>query len=299
MKILLIGGSGQVGHELARTLPLLGETIVAAREPHLPRWERCDLAEDGSAAALISQVAPDVIVNAAAYTAVDKAESEPALAERINSAAVAEMAKAAEKQGALFVHYSTDYVFAGDASAPYAEDDQVAPASAYGRTKADGETSIHASGCDYFILRTAWVFAARGSNFLRTMLRLGRSGKPLKVVSDQVGAPTLARFLAEATTHMISQANGRASSTYHVSAEGSTTWYDYANYVFQRALGLGLLDELPEVEPVGTDAFPTPARRPAWSVLDNAKVQSDFGIRIPHWQEGVDVCLQDLAESAG
>ena len=302
MRILLLGGSGQVGYELARCLPILGETVVVSRQQDGRSGLQCDLSLPASLPSLVDEVQPDVIVNAAAYTAVDRAESEASLATAVNAEAPRTLAKSAVQHGATLVHYSTDYVFAGDASRPYREDDDIAPTSVYGVSKASGEHAIRESECRHLILRTAWVYAARGQNFLRSMLRLAAREPNLRIVHDQRGSPTWARFLAASTAHLIArmQSESRGETTlsgiYHLTAHGSTTWYDYANYLFDQAIQLGLLAEMPKVEPVTSDAFPTPAKRPAWSVLDNSKVIRTFGIRVPHWREGVDACLRDMAE---
>lgn len=295
MKILLLGGSGQVGYELARCLPVLGEVVIAGRETG---DLRCDLSNPASMSALIDATEPDVVVNAAAYTAVDRAESEASLATLVNAESPRTLAVAAARREALLVHYSTDYVFAGDGDRPYEEEDRVAPNSVYGVSKAAGEHAIRSADVDHLIFRTAWVYAARGSNFLLSILGRAAKGDPLRIVNDQRGSPTWARFLAGATCHAVAAAMGdrsEYSGTYHLAANGSTTWYDYAAYFLDEAQRLGLIAKVPEIAPVDSDAFPTPAKRPAWSVLNNRKFETTFGLRVPHWREGVDACLADIA----
>lgn len=296
MKLLVTGANGQVGWELARSLMPLGEVITLDRS-------RCDLSRPETLAALVADLAPDVIVNAAAYTAVDKAESEEALATTINGVAPGELARAAKTVGALLVHYSTDYVFDGTKTGPYTEDDPVVPVNAYGRSKLAGEVAIRESGCDHLILRTTWVFAARGGNFVRTMLRLGAEREQLRVVADQHGAPTWARNIADATAHIVAQAQRErrtrtfASGIFNLTATGDTSWHGFAEAIFATAR-----DSLPElvlkvanVEPIPASAYPTPAARPANSRLAGDRLAARFGIAMPHWQDALRRCIEELA----
>ena len=294
MKILLLGKNGQVGWELQRALAPLGQVVALDRrgEP------AADLAQPESLAALVRSVRPDVIVNAAAHTAVDKAESEPDLAQAVNAVAPAVLAREAAALGAWLVHYSTDYVFDGSGTAPWAESSPVAPLSVYGRTKADGEAAIRQSGCHHLILRTSWVYAARGGNFAKTMLRLARERDRLTVVSDQFGAPTGADLLADVAAHAIRVVRQRpeVSGTYHAVAAGETSWHGYACHVIEHARAAGQSIKVPPgaIEPVPTSAFPTPARRPANSRLDTTLLRRTFDLTLPPWQQGVDRMLAEV-----
>ena len=294
MKILLLGKNGQVGWELQRALAPLGEVMAFDRRSE----PAADLAQPESLAALVRSVRPDVIVNAAAHTAVDKAESEPDLAQTVNAVAPAVLAREAAALGAWLVHYSTDYVFDGSGTAPWAESSAVAPLSVYGRSKADGEAAIRQSGCRHLILRTSWVYAARGGNFAKTMLRLARERDRLTVVSDQFGAPTGADLLADVAAHAIRAARQRpqVSGTYHAVAAGETSWHGYACHVIEQARAAGQSIKVPPgaIEPVPTSAFPTPARRPANSRLDTALLRRTFDLTLPPWQQGVDRMLAEV-----
>ena len=292
MRLLLLGGNGQVGRELRRALPALGEVVVATRE-----GGGTDLAADFDAPAalgeLVRRIAPDVVVNAAAYTAVDKAEAEPDVAFRVNALAPAAIAQACAAAGALLLHYSTDYVFDGTASRPYREDDATVPLGAYGASKLAGEEAIRASGTRHAILRTAWVYAAHGKNFLRTMLRLAGERDELRVVADQVGAPTPAGWIADATVRILGQ-GVPASGLWHLVAAGATSWHGFADAIMDEALAAGLLARRPRVLPIVTADYPTPARRPAYSVLDTARLQRDFGIVPPDWRDGLHAVMAEL-----
>ena len=294
MKILLLGKNGQVGWELQRALAPLGEVMAFDRRSE----PAADLAQPESLAALVRSERPDVIVNAAAHTAVDKAESEPDLAQTVNAVAPAVLAREAAALGAWLVHYSTDYVFDGSGTAPWAESSPVAPLSVYGRSKADGEAAIRQSGCRHLILRTSWVYAARGGNFAKTMLRLARERDRLTVVSDQFGAPTGADLLADVAAHAIRAARQRpqVSGTYHAVAAGETSWHGYACHVIEQARAAGQSIKVPPgaIEPVPTSAFPTPARRPANSRLDTALLRRTFDLTLPPWQQGVDRMLAEV-----
>lgn len=294
MRIVVTGARGQVGFELARSLMPLGEVIALDRAG-------CDLVQPASVAAL-RKLAPDVIVNAAAYTAVDRAESEPATAHRINAEAVGELAVIARDCGALLLHYSTEYVFDGSGDAPRGEDAEVAPANVYGRSKLAGERAIFEVGCDHLILRTTWVFAARGGNFVRSMLRLGAERERLTIVDDQIGAPTWARNLADATAHAIRQsmaeraAGGFASGLYHLTSSGETSWCGFARTIFTEARMRLPETELrvAEVAAIGSAEWPTPAARPHNSRLDCTAFERRFGIRLPHWHDALARCLDEM-----
>ena len=301
MKILLLGANGQVGFELARSLAPLGELVCASRDGKMPGGVAClaaDLANPGSLAAALDSTQADVIVNAAAYTAVDRAEDEPHLAQRINAQALAEIGAHAAAHNALAVHFSTDYVFDGAGSRPYHENDATAPLGVYGRSKLDGENALRASGCDHLILRTAWVYAARGHNFLRTMLRLARDRDELRIVADQHGAPTPARLISAATAAVLAQHTKRREiqvGTYHLCAADQCTWFDFAGAIFARAQAAGLIERVPRLVPISTADYPTPARRPAYSVLDCSKIRDAFGLHLPSWKEGLDSVIGELA----
>ncbi|BAL26506.1 dTDP-4-dehydrorhamnose reductase [Azoarcus sp. KH32C] len=296
MKLLVTGASGQVGWELVRSLMPLGE-VVALDRGH------CDLSRPDTLAALIAGHAPHVIVNAAAYTAVDKAETEEALATTINGVAPGELAQAAKAVGALLIHYSTDYVFDGTKSGRYIEDDPVAPLNAYGRSKLAGEEAIADSGCDHLILRTTWVFASRGGNFVRTMLRLGAEREQLRVVADQWGAPTWARNIADATAQIVARAQHErcqgafVSGVFNLVSRGETSWHGFAEAIFSTARER--LPRLPlkvlRVEPIPAADYPTPAARPANSRLALDRVEARFGIAMPFWQAALARCLDELA----
>ena len=295
MRLLLLGGNGQVGRELRRSLAPLGELVVATREGGAG-----DVAADFDApeslAALVAGSAPDVVVNAAAYTAVDQAETDREAAFRVNAEAPAALARACAECGALLVHYSTDYVFDGNATRPYREDDPTAPLGVYGESKLAGEAAIRDSGARHAILRTAWVYAAHGRNFLRTMLRLAGERDALRVVADQVGAPTPASWIADATAAMLRRGIDGAG-TWHVVADGETSWHGFASAIMREAVAAGLLARTPSVLPIGTADYPTPARRPAYSVLDTARLQRDFGLLPPGWEAGLRATLRELASA--
>jgi dTDP-4-dehydrorhamnose reductase len=295
MKLLLLGGNGQVGRELRRSLPQLGEIVVATRDG-AEADAIADFDAPESLAALIARVAPDVVVNAAAYTAVDKAESDADAAFRINAEAPAAVAGACAASGALLVHYSTDYVFDGSATRPYREDDATSPLGVYGASKLAGEAAIRASGARHAILRTAWVYASHGKNFLLTMLRLASERDELRVVADQVGAPTPAAWIADATAALI-RAGVAQSGTWHLTAGGATSWHGFAEAIIDDAHARGLIARKPRVVAIPTSDYPTPARRPAYSVLDTAKLRHDFGVEPSQWRDGLRRTLEALAPS--
>jgi dTDP-4-dehydrorhamnose reductase len=335
MKLLLLGAGGQVGFELQRVLAPLGELVCATRGGTLPGGAECeiaDLSRPESLVGLLDAESPDVVVNAAAYTAVDRAEGEAALAHAINAEGPRELARWCARHGRRLLHYSTDYVFDGQGARPYREDDATAPLGEYGRGKLAGEDAIRASGAEHLILRTAWVYAARGHNFLRTMLRLGRERDVLRVVADQRGAPTPARWIAAATAALLVRGasrhgfdrltpNGNRESglgdpfpqsvrgelvephsatshalrgTFHLTAAGETTWHGFAQAIFEDAAAAGLLPRAPRLEAIATADYPTPARRPAYSRLDNGRLYDASGLRLPDWRRGVSEVIAEF-----
>ncbi len=299
MKILLLGKSGQVGWELQRSLAPLGEVVALDRHS----TDYCgNLGNLDGLAEAVRAVRPDVIVNAAAYTAVDKAESEPDLARAINALAPGLLAREAQALGACLVHYSTDYVFDGSGSRPWIESDQTAPLNVYGQTKLEGERLI-ADRCEkHIILRTSWVYGARGGNFAKTMLRLAQEREKLTVIDDQFGAPTGADLLADVTAHIVRKVSqetfsaGALAGIHHLVASGETNWFDYAKHVLVLAQRSQLATKIiaKEVLPVPTSAFPTPARRPNNSRLNTRKLQSAFDLVLPPWQRGVERMLAEI-----
>ncbi|MEK7346985.1 MAG: dTDP-4-dehydrorhamnose reductase [Pseudomonadota bacterium] len=295
MKILLLGKNGQVGWELQRSLAPLGEVLALDRHS----TDFCgDLSQPERLAQTVLAWRPDVIVNAAAHTAVDKAESEPELAHRLNATAPAALARAAAEVGAWLVHYSTDYVFNGQGDQPWQEDNATGPLSVYGQTKCEGEQAIAASGCRALIFRTSWVYAARGGNFAKTMLRLAAERERLTVIDDQHGAPTGADLIADVTAHAIRCAlqKPELAGIYHLVAGGETTWHGYASHVVAQARQIqptgGL--KVTDIAPVPTTAFPTPAKRPLNSRLSTHKLQQAFGLVLPPWQQGVNRMLAEI-----
>ncbi len=296
MKILLLGCNGQVGWELQRALRPLGDLTALDFDTAGP-W-RADFSQPESLRALVQAIAPDLIVNAAAHTAVDKAESEPELARTLNAIAPGVLATEAAARGALLVHYSTDYVFDGSGSAARAEDAPTGPLSVYGQTKLEGEQAIRASGCSHLILRTSWVYAARGGNFAKTMLKLAAEREALNVIDDQHGAPTGADLLADITAHTARALHGdrSLSGTYHCVAGGETTWFEYARFAIEwaRAHGRAIKVAPEAIRPVPTSSYPTPAQRPLNSRLDTGLLQQRFGLRLPHWQSGVERMLAEI-----
>jgi len=295
MKILLLGKNGQVGWELQRSLAPLGELVALDRHSQ----DFCgDLANLQGLAETVRAVRPDVIVNAAAHTAVDKAESEPDLARTLNATAPGVLAQEAHQLGAWLVHYSTDYVFDGSGSQPWKETDTPAPLNIYGQTKLEGEQLIAKHCPKHLIFRTSWVYAARGGNFAKTMLRLAQERERLTVIDDQWGAPTGADLIADITAHAIRHLRQRPQDAglYHLVAGGETNWHQYAKYVLAQAQQAQAATNIKatEVAPVPTSAFPTPARRPHNSRLDTAPLQATFGLTLPHWQQGVARMLTEV-----
>lgn len=298
MKVLLLGKNGQVGWELQRSLAPLGELLALDRHSALADGGCGDLNDLDGLRETVARLRPDVIVNAAAHTAVDRAESEPDLARALNSAAPGVLAEAAHASGALLVHYSTDYVFDGSGTEPWTEDAATGPLSVYGQTKLEGERLIAAAGSRHLIFRTSWVYAARGGNFAKTMLRLAQEREQLTVIDDQWGAPTGAELIADVTAHAIRRTSrdDACCGTYHLAAAGETTWNGYARFVLEtaRALKPDLAIKAQEVAPVPTSAFPTPARRPLNSRLDIKHVRQTFGLTMPAWQHGVRRMLAEI-----
>ena len=295
MKILLLGCDGQVGWELQRSLQPLGEVVALDFQS---RDLAADFSKPDALAATVQAVKPDLIVNSAAHTAVDKAESEPELAQKINADGPGVLARAAAASGAWLVHYSTDYVFDGSGDQPRDEEAATGPLSVYGRTKLDGERQIRASGCKHLILRTSWVYAARGGNFAKTMLRLAAAKTELNVIDDQVGAPTGADLLADLTALTVRAARVQPdlSGTYHAVAAGATSWHGYAQLVIETARERGVALTLPSdaLRPISTSAYPTPATRPLNSRLDTRKLRERFGVHLPDWESGVRRMLTEI-----
>ena len=296
MKILLLGKNGQVGWELQRALAPLGE--VVALDFDSPGPLTADFSMPESLAATVRAVAPQIIVNAAAHTAVDKAESEPDLARALNATSPAVLAREAATCGAWLLHYSTDYVFDGSGDVPWGEDSPTGPLNVYGKTKLEGEQAIRASGCRHLILRTSWVYSARGGNFAKTMLRLARERDRLTVIADQFGAPTGADLLADLSAHMLRTALLRpeVAGTYHAVNAGETSWHGYARHVieFARAMGQPIKVAADGIEAVPTGAFPTPAKRPGNSRMNTRKLRTTFGLALPSWQSGTDRMLSEV-----
>ncbi|MDE2300249.1 MAG: dTDP-4-dehydrorhamnose reductase [Burkholderiales bacterium] len=296
MKILLLGKNGQVGWELQRALAPLGEVVALDFDSPAPL--SADFSRPESLAATVRAVAPQIIVNAAAHTAVDKAEGEPDFARLLNAASPAVLAREAKVLGAWLMHYSTDYVFDGSGSTPWLEDSPTGPLSVYGATKLEGEDAIRASGCKQLIFRTSWVYAARGGNFAKTMLKLAKERDALNVIDDQIGAPTGADLLADLTAHVLRAAivHPELAGTYHAVAQGETSWHGYARHVieFARAAGQPIKVAPDAIHAVPTSAFPTPARRPANSRMNTHKLRAAFGLTLPPWQAGVERMLTEV-----
>ncbi len=294
MKILLTGATGQVGWELARTLLPVGEVIAVDRS-------QADLADLGTIRAIIQQHKPDVIVNPAAYTAVDKAESEKDLALLINGKAPGILAEEANKVDALLVHYSTDYVFDGTKNTPYSEDDPTNPINVYGASKLAGEQAIRSIANNYLILRTSWVYASRGNNFLKTILRLAAEREELKIVADQIGTPTWARLIAEMTAHIVRQAllekkmSTFKSGTYHLTSSGDTSWHGFAQKIVDIIREQGAIPlKNKAIHPIPTTGYPLPAQRPANSRLSTQRLERQFGLCPPSWENALILCMQEL-----
>lgn len=293
----MLGGNGQVGGALRHSLAPLGQLVVATRDGRLNDGDGCEVADLDSPAslpALVERLAPDVVVNAAAYTQVDRAESEYAAAFRANAESPAALAAACAQRGALLVHYSTDYVFDGRGTRPYREDDATAPLGVYGASKLAGEEAIRTSGVRHLLFRTAWVYASQGRNFLRTMLRLATEREELRVVADQRGTPTSAALIADVTARALHGDSGSRSGLWHLTASGETSWHGFAQAIVAGAHARGLIAREPAIVPIASVDFPTPAARPGYSVLDCDALRRDFGIELPDWREGLERTLGQL-----
>jgi dTDP-4-dehydrorhamnose reductase len=293
MKILLTGVTGQVGWELQRTLMTLGEVIPVGRDVSNPM--QMDLAQPDSILRVIREVKPDLIVNPAAYTAVDRAESEAELAMAINGVAPGIIAEEAIKLGAAIIHYSTDYVFDGKSNIPYTEENKPDPQNVYGKTKLAGEQAIQAVGVPHLILRTSWVYGLRGKNFLLTMVKLAREREEIRVVDDQIGAPTWSRMIAEVTVQILSQFEGNVSDffvdkggLYHLTASGQTSWYGFAKAIFEHDIGSRTLKRLIAIT---SEEYPTPAKRPGYSLLDSQKLSNTFELSMSEWEKCLELAL--------
>ena len=297
MKLLLLGANGQVGHELQRALAPLGQVAATTRSGILPDGSACEVADfdqPDSLAVLLQRINPDVVVNAAAYTAVDRAEEDRDAAWRANAEAPGAIARWCAQAGVPMVHYSTDYVFDGQGKRAYREEDITSPLGVYGASKLAGEEAIGAAGGRHMIFRTAWVYASHGQNFLRTMLRVGAEREELRVVADQVGTPTPAALIADVTAQAI-QHPAALSGTWHLTANGETSWHGFAEAIFEEAQARGLISQRPRVLPITTAEYPTKAQRPAYSRLDTTRLQADLGIVLPDWREGLARVMGEFA----
>ncbi|MCE4369495.1 dTDP-4-dehydrorhamnose reductase [Xanthomonas hortorum] len=298
MSMLLLGANGQLGRELQRALAELGPLQLGSRDGQLIDGSPCacvDLNFPEHLWALLDQLQPRCIVNAAAYTAVDRAEADRDAVMRINARSPGVIAKWCAANDAPLVHYSTDYVFDGQGTEPYLEDAQTSPLGVYGETKLAGENAIRCSGAQHLILRTAWVYASHGANFLRTMLRVGAERDELRVVADQIGTPTPAALIADVTAQLLRQRIPDTSGTWHLTAAGQTSWHGFAEAIFEEAVSAGLLPRAPRVVPITTADYPTPARRPAYSRLSIDKLQRDFDLVLPDWRVGLQRVIAEIA----
>ncbi len=292
MKILLTGAQGQLGSYLRDDLGRIGKVFAFDRQT----LDLCDKAEISS---VLQRVSPRLIVNAAAYTQVDLAETEVESARAVNTTAVGQMADYAAEHSADLVHFSTDYVFPGNATRPIVETDQTKPLGIYGKTKLAGENAVIQSGCKHLVLRTSWVFSARGKNFLKTILKLAQTRDKLTIVNDQIGTPTNAATLSQLTTAALGRWLGRPGKVgiFNLSSTGpAISWYEFASYFLQQAYKFGIVSKLPTVEPVPSTAYPTPAQRPAYSVLDNSHFSKTFSIDVPDWRTQTDACIAEIAQ---
>ena len=297
MKLLLLGANGQVGHELQRALAPLGQVAATTRSGILPDGSACEVADfdqPDSLAVLLQRIRPDVVVNAAAYTAVDRAEEDRDAAWRANAEAPCVLARWCAQASVPLVHYSTDYVFDGQGKRAYREEDITSPLGVYGASKLAGEEAIGAAGGRHMIFRTAWVYASHGQNFLRTMLRVGAEREELRVVADQVGTPTPAALIADVTAQAIQHPTA-LSGTWHLTANGETSWHGFAEAIFEEAQARGLISQRPRVLPITTAEYPTKAQRPAYSRLDTTRLQADLGIVLPDWREGLARVMGEFA----
>ena len=301
MRVLVTGVRGMLGWELCRTLAPVGEVLA-------PDRRSLNLADGEGLRRAVRDAAPDLIVNAAAYTEVDKAEAEPEVAMAVNGRAPGILAEEARRRGAALVHFSTDYVFDGEKIAPYAEADPPGPLGVYGKTKLAGERVVQDTGGSYLILRTSWIYAARGRNFPLTILRLAGEREELRVVDDQTGAPTWSRMIAEATAQIVTCSRARSgegrdlfgdvTGVYHLTAQGATTWFGFAEEILRHGPALGL-SRVPRLVPIRTAEYPTAARRPANSVLANDKVLRTFRIQLPDWRHSFALCVDDMTSERG
>jgi dTDP-4-dehydrorhamnose reductase len=293
MRLLVTGANGQVGWELSRSLMPLGDVVALDRRG-------CDLSQPELLPDLIRIIKPDVIVNAAAYTAVDRAEQEEQLATTVNGTAVGVLADESRKAGVLFVHYSTDYIFDGAKQSPYTEEDIPHPINAYGRSKLAGEAATRQAGGAYVILRSSWVYAGRGHNFMHTILRLAGERDELRIVDDQIGAPTWARDIADATALIVRAARQEraagdfVSEAFNLTASGATSWHGFAKAILDNAMHHGLLQHLPRLKPIPSEEYPTPATRPKNSILAGERLRKRFGLKVPDWRQSLSVCIEEM-----
>ncbi len=299
MKILLLGKNGQVGFELDRSLQPLGQ--VYALDRHSNADGLCgDVANFDAMTHAFDQIRPDIVVNGAAYTAVDKAETDTVQAELINHLAVKHLAELAKQHQALLIHYSTDYVFDGTGETAWTEEDSTGPINVYGQTKRQGELALEQSGANFINLRTSWVYGTHGNNFIKTMLKLGASRETLGIIADQIGSPTGASLIADITAQIIRQYQLNPTSIemghYHLAARGECSWYDYAKFIFDVAREMGADLKVKQVNAIGTADYPTPAKRPHNSRLNTSKLQRNFSLHLPHWQQGVRQVLGELID---
>lgn len=299
MKILLLGKNGQVGFELDRSLQPLGQ--VYALDRHSNADGLCgDVANFDAMTHVFDQIRPDIVVNGAAYTAVDKAETDTVQAELINHLAVKHLAELAKQHQALLIHYSTDYVFDGTGETAWTEEDSTGPINVYGQTKRQGELALEQSGANFINLRTSWVYGTHGNNFIKTMLKLGASRETLGIIADQIGSPTGASLIADITAQIIRQYQLNPTSIemghYHLAARGECSWYDYAKFIFDVAREMGADLKVKQVNAIGTADYPTPAKRPHNSRLNTSKLQRNFSLHLPHWQQGVRQVLGELID---
>ncbi|MDR7194352.1 dTDP-4-dehydrorhamnose reductase [Luteimonas terrae] len=296
MTSLVFGANGQVGRELLRAFAPLGDVVATTRTGTLPDGSACltaDFSDPESVVALLDATRPTRVINAAAYTAVDKAESEPAAAQAANAETPGAIARWCVVHDVPLVHYSTDYVFDGSGTRPYRPEDATAPLGVYGASKLAGENAIRAAGGRHLILRTAWVYAAHGQNFLRTMLRVGAERDALRVVADQIGTPTPAALIADVTAQIL-RAGNEGSGTWHLTATGETSWHGFAQAIFEGAIERGLIARAPTVLAITTADYPTPARRPAYSRLDTESLEREFSISLPDWRTALSEVLDTL-----
>jgi dTDP-4-dehydrorhamnose reductase len=299
LKILLLGADGQLGYELHRACAPLGTLLPYTFSGKLAGRQACgqvDFMQAGAVEALVREHKPGLVLNAVAHTAVDRAEDEPETSQRVNADAVAELAQACRKGDATLVHYSTDYVFDGRGKRPIREDDATGPINVYGRSKLAGEDAIRASGARHRILRTAWVYGARGQNFLRTALRLAPEREELRIVNDQVGSPTPARWLATATALALAK-RPDAEGTWHLVADGECSWHEFAMAIYGEALVAGVIQRAPKLIGIPSSEYPTKAKRPSYSRLDTSKFAADFGMKLPDWRVGLREIIGEIAEA--